>query len=312
MIIDAHAHIFPAVSGFVAAGLTRGVGYGRVSIGNATIQFMPPLSECVTHTPQMLLAHMEWAGVDKAILLQGPFYGEFNQYVREALRLHPDKFLGAAYVDPWPPGSRKEFDTVCAEGDFSAVKLECSEGTGLFGVHQGAVLDDQAIAWLWEELERLSMVLTVDLGAVGSRSYQTQALRRIAEEHPTLRIVIAHLAQPTPAVEADPALRRQWEEQIDLGLLPNVWFDTASLPAYVADEGYPYPGAGRYLRMAIDRIGPGKILWGSDIPGVLVHANYQQLIGLARMHLQFLPSADQAAIMGANAERVYKHGINVL
>ena len=71
------------------------------------------------------------------------------------------------------------------------------------GLHPDAKLDMLNIAWLWEELERRRLVLTLDLGAIGSCSYQTGAVRAIAEGHPDLRIVIAHLGQPNPSAEAD-------------------------------------------------------------------------------------------------------------
>ena len=81
------------------------------------------------------------------------------------------------------------------------------------------------------------MVPALDLGAVASRSYQTDAVR----------IVVAHLGQPNPMVETDRP--RQ---------VKNVWLDNAALPAYLSNEGYPYPGAARYIRIAIGRIGPNK------------------------------------------------------
>jgi predicted TIM-barrel fold metal-dependent hydrolase len=305
VIYDAHAHIFPEIRGLIAAGPTRGLDYGRVAVGNEAIQFLPPHCEKTAYIPEMLLANMDWAGVNKAVLLQGPFYGECNQYILEALGRYPDRFSGAAYFDPWAPDSRKILERLFALSSFRAVKLECSEATGLCGIHPGARLNIPDMAWLWDELERRELVLVIDLGAVGSRSYQTSAVRAIAEEHPDLRIVIPHLAQPTPAAEADPRLWRLWLEQIDLGRLPNVWFDSAALPAYLPDEGYPYPSAERYLHLAIDRIGPAKVMWGSDLPGLLAHATYPQLVKLARLHTQFLSPREQAMVLGGNASQVY-------
>ena len=305
MIIDAHAHIFPKVQGLIAAGQTSGLGYGRVRAGNEEIQVMPPLSEMTIHTPEMLVAHMQWAEVDKAVLLQGPFYGECNQYVRDAVLAYPDRFIGFAYLDPWDPSCHENLELIASEKSFSGVKLECSEATGLLGVHRGARLGDPQIAWLWDELDQLGMVLVVDLGAVGSASYQTEAMHAIAAQHPGLTIVIAHLAQPNPSVEADGGRWKAWLEQIELGLLPNVYFDTASLPAYVASEGYPFPSARRYLKTAIGKIGPDKVMWGTDIPGLLAHATYQQLLQASRRHLDFLSDSELAMVMGENALRVY-------
>lgn len=304
MIIDAHAHIFPKVQGLNAAGPTRGVGYGRIRIGEEVIQLLPPFCPETIFTAEMLIAHMDWAGVDQALLLQGPFYGECNEYALAALARYPERLIGAAYVDPWAPASRATFAATVDNRLFRAVKLECSEATGLCGIHPEARLDDEAITWLWAELEHRGLVLVLDLGAVGSRSYQTAAVQALAERHPALKIIIAHLGQPTPAAETDPVRWRLWQEQICLGHLPNVWFDTAALPAYTPQEAFPYPSAARYVQLALDLIGPAKILWGTDLPGLLGHATYRQLLQLGKLHTQTLTSADQALVLGGNAHQL--------
>ena len=305
MIIDAHSHIFPEVQGATGRGPTRGLGYGRIAVGDEETQLLPPYNETTVFTPEMLLANMDWAGVAKAVLLQGPFYGECNLYVLEALNRYPDRLVGAAYFDPWGLNNYQEFEILTASSGFRVVKLECSEATGLCGLHPNARLDMPNIAWLWDELERRGLVLTLDLGAIGSRSYQTGAVRAIAQGHPDLRIVIAHLGQPNPSAETDVAHWDLWQEQIDLGQLPNVWFDTAALPAYLPDEDFPYPTAEWYLHLALERIGPSKILWGTDLPGLLRHLNYPQLVKLAKLHTQSLSPDAQAMILGENAMRVY-------
>jgi predicted TIM-barrel fold metal-dependent hydrolase len=305
MIIDAHAHIFPSVNGQAAAGAVRGQTFGRITVGSQPLQLLPPLAERVEHTPEMLIAHMDWVGVDKVVLLQGPFYGECNAYVAQAAARYPDRFIAAAYFDPWVERSRAVFDAALANGHFRAVKLECSVTTGLIGLHPQARLDAPDLAWLWGELEQRRLVLVLDLGAVGSPSYQTAAVRRIAANHPGLRVVVAHLGQPNPEVEADASRRAQWQGQIELGRLPNVWFDCAALPAYVAAEGFPYPSAARYLRQALERIGPAKIMWGTDLPSLFARATYRQLLDWVRRALADLRSDEQDLVLGRNAQSVY-------
>jgi predicted TIM-barrel fold metal-dependent hydrolase len=305
MIVDAHAHIFGQLHGRIAAGSVTALDYGCVRAGDEVIQMLPPLIEKTAFTSEALVASMDWAGVECAVLLQGPFYGDQNRAVAEAVRQYPGRFVGAAYFDPWESDSRMAFDEVLAGGDFRAVKLECSVATGLCGLHPDARLDAPQIAWLWNEMESLGLVLVADLGTVGSRSYQTEAVRAIAEAHPRLKIVIPHLGQIRPAVVAQPELLRQWQEQIDLGRLPNVWFDCAALAAYLPAEHYPYPTIGHFLRLAMVRIGPGKVMWGSDAPGLLGHATYPQLVGLARLHTQFLTPDEQSRFEGGNALQVF-------
>jgi len=305
MIIDAHAHIFPEVNGLNIDGPTRGLGYGRLGIGARSWQALPPLNAQVEHTPEMLITHMDWLGVDKAVLLQGPFYGECNDYVARAASRYPGRLIAAAYFDPWAEDCRVTFDRTLANPVFRAVKLECSVATGLFGLHPAASLDALRLEWLWAELERRHLVLTLDLGAIGSRSYQTVAVRKIAVAHPALRVVIAHLGQPNPSLELDQAKRTLWQEQIELGRLPNVWFDCAALPSYAAEEGFPFASVARYLLQAVDRIGPDKILWGTDVPSLFAHATYRQLLDFARRPLAGLPPADLDLILGGNAQHVY-------
>lgn len=308
MIFDAHTHIFRELQGIVAAGPVVAMDYGRVKMGAEILQMLPPIGPRTAFPPEVLLACMDWAGVDMAMLLQGPFYGDQNADVLDAVQRYPLRFVGAAYFDPWAENARATLTSILAADGFHALKLECSVSTGLCGLHPEARLDEPELAWLWTELERAGLALVIDLGAVGSRSYQTKAVRKVAEQHPRLRIVIPHLGQIGPAIVADAGLRKRWEEQIDLGRLPNVWFDTASLPMYFADEDYPYPTVAEYLRIAVERIGPEKVLWGSDAPGTLGHLSYAQLTHLAKLHTRFLSTQEQSLLLGENALRVYRNG----
>ena len=90
-----------------------------------------------------------------------------------------------------------------------------------------------------------------------------------------------------------------------LGLVPNIYFDTASLPAYVAEEGYPFPTAGQYIREVISYIGASKVMWGTDIPALLSVATYRQLLGAAHAHLSSLEDSVQVQVLGENALKVF-------
>ncbi|NJD02824.1 MAG: amidohydrolase [Ruminiclostridium sp.] len=305
MVIDAHAHIFTEISGRVAEGSTRGIGYGRAVIGNREVQFIPPLSEKTEYTAQMLIAFMDWSGIDKAVLLQGPLYGESNIYIADALKSYPGRLMGLAYLDPWSPDARETFAMIQDTGVFCGVKLECTEAAGLFGIHKGVSLDMKEIEWIWKGLEKSRLVLTLDLGSPRDCSYQSKVIRNIALKHEELKIVIAHLGQPYPDMEKSAESYGLWQEQIDLGLLPNIWFDTACLPYYFLREEYPHPNAGKVLERVIDRIGPEKVMWGTDIPTLMLHFTYSQLLKIAKLHLQFLETEKQEMVMGGNAMKVY-------
>ena len=306
MIIDGHAHIFDRVQGLTRSGITESLPFGRVRFGNGeVIKLMPPSTVETSFPPELLLDYMDEVGVDKAVLLQAPFYGELNHYVHQAVSRWPDRFMGAAYVDPWSEEAPEVFRHVTDELGFPAIKIEMTENMGLAGLHPNARLDDQKVAWFWEESERKRLVITLDLGAIGSRAYQTAAVEKIISRHPGLRIVIAHLGQPPIGAEENGRLNQLWRDQVLLARHPHVWLDLAALPAYRADEDYPYYSVRRFIRQAVELVGSDKLLWGSDLPGLLLHATYAQLMDYVTRHCDFLSEDDRAKIMGVNALRVY-------
>ena len=228
---------------------------------------MPPFNEVTTFTAEMLLAQMDWAGVDRAVLLQGPFYGEANAYIASALERWPDRFVGAFAPDPFAPDALQLYRQCVDDYGLSIIKFELSEPTGLTGRYPDLRLDAPAFDWLFEAAQRDGLVATFDLGKIGSRSYQTEAIAAIAARFPDLRIVIAHLAQPPIATPNDDALDAEWVRQIKLGRKANIFFDTSALPAYAeAYDEYPYAVAQGYIRRAVEFIGAENIMWGRMCP----------------------------------------------
>ncbi len=304
--VDAHAHVFPEVRGRIAEGPTVGEDLGMVRAGARSFPAFPPIAGKAAHTPEMLLKQMDSANVARAMLLQGPFYGEWNAYVQAAVRAHPKRFACAAFIDPWGDGfGPSQVSDVLDSGSFRAVKLECSEETGLFGLHPEASLADARVRWLWAELERLGTVLVLDLGPITSRPYDSEAVGVIAKEHPDLKIVICHLGHPTPRLNSDKEQLRRWEEQVSLARMPNVWLDAASLPALFNPEPFPYQGARVWFERALHIVGHRKIMWGTDAPGLLLHCTYVQLIQLGQVLTGALSRGERESVLGGNAEEIY-------
>lgn len=301
---DAHAHVFPAVCGRTGRGPTRGLPYGRIRHGAAVEQLLTPQNRETVYPAEMLIANLDCHGIERAMLLQGPFYGTSNAYQAEALAAYPDRLWGACRFDPWAESPEQLRDLV-ESGIYRALKLECSVPTGLCGLHPQAALDAPDLKWIWQLLSRRGMALTLDLGGPGTASYQTAAVAGIARECPDLRIVIAHLGQPNADCLREGPLRDAWREQLRLGLLPNVRFDCASLPAYFPDEEYPLPSAVACMREAFALLGPEKILWGTDQPGLLRHLPLRYLARQARHYAAGLSDTAWKAFTEGNFLRAY-------
>lgn len=304
MIIDAHLHITDGFHGCTGTGATTSLNYGRVQQGNAQLQLLPPFNPGPTvFPPETVLRLMDLAGVDAAVLLQGSFYGDHNRYLYQAAKRWPDRLIPTGYLDPCAKDARDQFHRITDEYGFRILKFEMTQPAGFTGVYPDLRLDGSEMLWIWEEAERRGLVVTLDLGKGRTPAYQTDAVQKILELHPTLTVVIAHLAQPALANPLDKELDRLWEQQILLGRHANVWFDTSALPAY-CDEDYPFRSARLYLKRAAKLIGADKLMWGTDIPGLLGQATYEQLLNMIRCHTEFTP-AELDGLLGGTAEHVY-------
>ncbi|MCC7361408.1 MAG: amidohydrolase [Anaerolineales bacterium] len=305
MVIDTHAHVLGRLHGRVGRGRTRGVGYGRAQIGGGeAFSHVPPFRRATTFPPEVLVAQMDGAGVDKAVLLQGSFHGESNAYVAAAVARYPNRLIGAAFVDPRAPDAQAQFARLTGPGGFGVLKLEISVGWGFTGLYPDFRLDEPGLAWLWPAAEQQGVIVVLDLGSVGSASYQTEIVSGIVSRHPRLQVVIAHLAQPPLAAPDDASLNAQWEAQIALGRHANVWFDLAALPAYV-DEDYPYPTARRYIARAGELIGTERLMWATDAPGLLGQGTYLQLLRYISRYCDCLTPEARAGVLGGNAWRLF-------
>jgi len=305
VIVDAHVHIFERIRGLTEAGVTESLSFGKVRWGGKVIRSLPPLAVDTRFPPEVLLEYMDWAGVDKAVILQGPFYGEANLYVRRAVKRWPDRFLGVAYFDPWSKKAPDGLSYLAEELGFNAIKLELREDTGFAGLHPDLRIDDARIEWMWQEVEQRGLVTVLDLGPIGSRGYQTEAVKKVLGNHPALTVVMAHLCYPPVNAQKDEQLNRLWQDQVLLARHPRVWLDLASLPVLDKDEDFPYPSACEFIRQAAELVGSDKLLWGTDIPSLLTAATYPQLLRFVEQYCDFLSDVDRNRILGDNALRVY-------
>ena len=98
MIVDAHVHVFPRVHGYGPKGETRSAGYGGIDFGDGKPSYvLPVFCEKTSHTVEMLLHNMDRCGVDKAVILLCPCYGDWSDYVQDACLMYPEKLTGCVF-----------------------------------------------------------------------------------------------------------------------------------------------------------------------------------------------------------------------
>ena len=124
---------------------------------------------------------------------------------------------------------------------------------------------------------------------------QVGELREVIQECPHLKIAIGHFGMP---------VAKGWEEQLLLCRNENVYLESGGITWLYNSEFYPFPSAIRVIRQAIDTVGAGKLMWGSDYPRTITAITY-------RMSYDFVVKSNELSddekhlFLGENARSFY-------
>lgn len=298
-IIDAHAHVVQCIAGTGSQGELRPCGGGRAMYATGqTFQILPPEFGEYDAPPEALLRVMDAHGADKAVLLQGNYFGFQNLYTWEAMQKYPDRFTGAASYDPFSAQADRIKAHLFDELGFKIVKFEVSSGSGLMANHPPVPLDGEVMDREYRYAADRDLIFVIDIGKPRSDSWQVGALARSIARYPSLRFVVCHLL--SPQLEDGELLRRSLAQLA----LPNVWFDLAALCLNSKPETYPYLTARGYVKDAVNIVGADRLLWGSDMPSAMTRDSYRHFIDFIALHPE-LSEEDKEKILSDNAKALF-------
>lgn len=272
-IIDAHAHVVQCIAGFTSRGELRAAGGGMaVYADGQTFKMIPDGMGEYCVTPESLLKVMDENSVEKAVLLQGQFFGFQNEYTAQAVKKYPSRFVGAGAYDPFCNKVEDVRRRLFGEHGFKIVKFELSNGSGLMAYRPPLDINGEVMRREYAYACDNGLVVTVDIGRPRNCCWQVEALAAAAKSFPSLCFVVCHLLAPQ---REDGELLK---ESLGKLSLPNVWFDLSALAANQKPESFPYPAAVGHLKTAKNIVGADRLMFGSDMPGCLCRDSYRNLV----------------------------------
>ena len=276
-MIDAHAHLWLKQDGMVDGLPVYALGGGRSRFGREVRQMLPPAMTDGVNSAERLLAHMDFSRVGGAVITQEYIDGNQDAYLREVRRTWPDRFR------------------VCAlYGENGVPDTEGMDGIKICG---GRLRDPDLLrhAAVFEAADRRGVFVGIDMA---DGRLQTGALRELACAYPSLRIAIGHFGMVT---------RPDWEEQIRLARLPNVFVESGGITWLFNSEFYPYPSAVRAILAARDLCGMEKLMWGSDYPRTMTAITYRMSWDFID-HSPLLTPEEKQLFFHGNAKEFYRFG----
>ena len=231
-----------------------------------------------------LLAEMDAAGVDAAVLHPPGWDPGSHELALEAVRRHPDRFaiLGSFPLDR--PESRALVDGWKGQPGMRGLRFT------FLRPDQRSWPTDGTIDWLWPAAERAGLpvaLLAFDfLPLVG----------QVAERHPGLRLIVDHLGgRGGTGTARDGAYFATLPDLLALARHPNVAVKATGAPGY-STEPYPFRGLHPYLRRIYDAFGPERLFWGSDL--TRMPCPYRQVVTMFSEELPWLTGRDRELVMG--------------
>jgi len=228
-------------------------------------------------TADDLLKEMDAAGVNGAIIHPPASWDpNSNELAVDAARKHPDRLaiLGNFPLDK--PENRTLVDTWKQRPGMLGLRF------ALLAPHQQTWLTDGTMDWLWPAAERAGLPVAL-IGA----SF-VQAMGKIAERHPGLKLIVDHFGRPDAAWTNLP-------DVVALAKFPNIALKATGAPSY-SSEPYPYRNIHGNIRRLYDAFGPARMFWGTDI--TRMPCSWRQCVTMFTEELPWLRGRDLELVMG--------------
>ncbi len=276
MIIDFHTHIFPA-----EIRQNRAVYFDN----EPAFELLYRSSKSRLVGVDTLIEAMDDHGVDKSVVFGFPWRTEAyfemnNDYIMTAVARYPDRLIGFGCFDALQTGAGDETRR-CLENGLS--------GIGELGFYNSGIDADcikslEPVMAICRQKDVPVMIHTNEsVGHLypGKTPVQLPQLDALVQAFPHNNLVLAHWGG---GLLFYALLKKEMKKR-----LSRVYFDTAASP-YLYDPAI--------YRIAIDILGPEKILFGTDFP-LLAPSRY-----FREMETAGLTEAETLSISGSNAVKL--------
>ena len=272
-------------------------------------QYLPPYLADLAHSPEMLAAQMDYAGIDRAVLHTDHVMGRLTDYLADCVRRHPTRLLALANLAEWE-----------IERDSERAMAEVSRAYGL-GLHGYQFIvtsryrhgittswDGPGLRAFWDHVARLGKPVFFTLTpwpqpTVEGYLGQLRTWQGWLERYPEVPAVLTHgfpwrlfregrrLRLPDRLFEPfrAPTATLQLLFHISLG---NVW-------------DYPYTELRTAIAQLVDALGSDRLMWGTDMPNVERFCTYRQTLETFTVHCRgLITDGDIENIVGGTAARL--------
>ena len=287
-IIDAHSHLWLRQDTSWNGMPVRTLKNGRSFFLTEEVQMVPPFMIDGVNSAEVFLSNMNYAQVGGAVVVQEFIDGIQNDYLTKVKSNYPERFFVFGMCDYFKPGF---YDTAASLID-SGFKGIAIPGHRLILSDGRVNLNSPEMMKMFHLMEDKGVIMSLCLA---ENNLQNGEIKEVIEECPRLKIAIGHFGMVTAP---------GWEDQIKLALNDNVMIESGGITWLFNKEFYPFNGAVRAIREAIDMVGADKLMWGSDYPRTITAITYKMSYDFI-LKTNDLTDREKRLFLGENAEKFY-------
>lgn len=237
-------------------------------------------------TPEHLLACMEGAGVDYAVVVHPEPYQDDHRYLEHCLAVGKGRLKGTALVFCDRPGSMEQLPALAKRLPIVAARLHAYAPDRLppFGKPE--------VRALWKMAADIGLAMQIHFEPRYAPGYEP-----LIREFPETTVIIDHLGRPLQGTPEEHEVVVGWSR------LKNTMM---KLSGYPAPTEYPHRDIGPVIRRLADAYGPDRMIYGGGFGPEATGASYRAARERARSFIAHLSAADQAKVLGGTAARLFK------
>lgn len=258
------------------------------------VQQVSPSLQTMESSPEFMLAEMEHAGVDVAILQHDNIYGRYNRLFAETMRTYPGRFVGLLKIEESAAAEPGQITSLRRNAEELGLPCLFFQQAGLPNPHSTEWADADSFRPFWVAVQQLGLV--VYLHGMSDYAAMARHFRRYPQTTFTFSLPSARWARE--------GKRHIPEPVADLMSQPNVLAEICPIAFGFSCE-YPYTEMHPTIQPLYEEYGGGKFCRGTDMPNLERFCTYLQGLDFLRRHCRFISREDMPRILGGNAARAF-------
>ncbi len=264
---------------------------------------------------ERLLASMDEAQVDGALIVQPIFHGFDHGYVNEAIKAHPDRFKGMALINPQRMDAVDQLDHLVTDKGYRGVRF--NPAMWVLGVidHLNLTPEERSIHFktcaecqlqhmnddAGKAIYQKAGELGVPVGFMVSPKYFDQ-IDDLLTEFPETPAIIDHFGG-CKAADGAPGSNPDFDALVALAKHPQLRIKVSGFVG-PSDGAMPHEDTWPMVKALLGAYGAERLMWGTDFPWIQSHGGYvegTQIIG----QIPDISDVDRDWLMGGTATSLF-------